>query len=269
MKKNGQLNDAFLLSRLQKFSKKLENKALRKLDLEIYVGAYSMDNLRRLLNLYSRQGYFKLEVSLSSEYFKMQQDHRDVQLRADVLEHFDPFGTSRRDPYGLETKADTLLSEKQIIEVVDKLPQNLVEQYLNFKLSEINLDKLNEYIKAHPMSVRHPAMFKGYKLYSHDGLIATDIDLTYLGEPFKMNPQYERVLLILLRNYDNWCDIDDFTEPVDGIFRDKSRKDIDASVRKTISAMHIQLRKVVGYDCVLNKATEGRWKLKLKSLPQS
>lgn len=269
MKKNRQLSDAFLLSRLQKFSTKVASKSLPKRDLEIYIGAYSMDNLRRWLNLYSRQGYFKIEVSLSSEYFKMQQDHCDIQLRADVLKHCDPFGALQRDPYGLTVKADMPLSETQIIEVIDKLPQDLAQQYLEFKFSKINVDKINEYLVANPIAAHHPTIFKGHKLFSHDGMVATDVGFTYNGDPFSLNPQYERVLLVLLRNYNNWCYLDDFTAPEDSIFRDKTHKDIDSSIRKTISATHLQLIDVVGYECIFNNPSLGSWKLKLKGIPKS
>lgn len=79
--------------------RRLENKTLSKHKLGRYFGTKSLEDLLLNLRKLRRDGYFNFEVMLSSEYFDREQAHRDVLLRTDVLEHYDPFSTMQRDTY--------------------------------------------------------------------------------------------------------------------------------------------------------------------------
>lgn len=236
---------------------RLENKVVPARELARYLDAKSPSELLLALRRLERESYLKFDVMLSGEYYKQGNAHTKLLLREDVLTHPDPFGVLQRDTYGLGVKSDAVLSEKEILEVMGKLPVDATERYLQLRLHSMDKEKLRELIKPAGADKDEYADRVEYK-----GLVADGAKITYYEEPIEMGFQQRQVLRLLLENQGEPCSKGDFTKNVD-IFTGDSYSSVDASLRNLIYEVRKKLKAVIGKNCIKNKPSEG-WYLELE-----
>lgn len=235
---------------------RLENKTKSARELARYVGAKSPSELLLTLRRLSREGYLKFEVMLSGEYYEQDSAHTKLLLRADVLTHPDPFGALQRDVYGLGVKSETVLSEKEILEVMGKLPIDVAERYLKLRLRSMDKEKLHGLIKSTGADKDEYA-----DRVEYNGLVADGAEITYYGEPIEMGFQHRQAVRLLLKKQGGLCSKGDFTKNVD-IFTGDSYSDIDATLRNLLYELRKKLTAVIGKNCIKNTPSEG-WYLKI------
>jgi len=178
----------------------VKNKLLSKRELDRYFTPGSLDELIFTLREYARIGYLRFEVILSSDYFKWEQAHRDVMLNADALLPIDPFFVAQKSTHGLypphdKAKSESPLSRAEINNVISKLPNDMAEKYLQFKLTDVDREKLRSIVAARPIvkdEDSEPLEYAGLRIY--------DTEVTYLDEPIKLAYKERHVLRVFMEN---------------------------------------------------------------------
>ncbi len=231
---------------------RLDNTVVSVNELDRYFGTKSLDELLQKLRQLAWDGYFELEVTLSTEYFAWQSSHRDLIYGNDIIPPFDYAYRSlrERDTHGLSISSVKPLTDEQISEVLQKLPANLANQYLRFKLWDVNSESLLELITSQ-QNIRGADPDEFYDRVEHNGLVADGSDITYKGKQVILGFQHRQVLRMLLEKKGKLCTKDEFTGNPD-IFTDDSYPNIKATLRKLISALRTELKPTVGINCIKN-----------------
>jgi hypothetical protein len=112
-----------------------------------YFDAHSLHALVLALWRHRRSGYFAYDVTLSAEYIDWEDTRRSVVLRTDVLEPIDPFGALKIGKYRLNHLYSKILNktpftDDEINEVIEKLPADMAERYLLFRITNIDQDSI-------------------------------------------------------------------------------------------------------------------------------
>ena len=245
---------------IYKYPYGLQNKIVSKHKVDRYFSAKSLDELIIGLHQYVREGYFKLDVTLSTEYLDWENKHQEILFQTDVLNHYDPFGVMQRGKYGLShLTTKTSLSRTEIAEVIEKLPNDMAELYLQFKLSEIDQKRLRDRVaETQSKNKRRTA----YDTLKYNGLEASGAEITYLKKPIDMGFQELQVARVFLENPEKLRYKDMFTTNRE-IFPGDLYPDVIETLGKLVPAVHKKLRKAVGKKCIFNKRKEG-WYLKIE-----
>lgn len=241
---------------------RLEDKAVSVNELARCFDTKSLDELLQKLQRLSWADYFKLEVSLSPEYFKWQSSHRELIFGNEIVESFDyAYRVMReRDTYGLSVSTVKPLTDEEISEVARKLPTEIANQYLRFKLQDISVEALLvELSKGHNMHNTDGDEF--YDRIEYKGLAADGSEITYKGKPVVMGFQHRQVLRMLLERQGKLCTKDELTDNQD-IFTKDDYPNLDTTLRKLIGAVRRVLTGTIGFNCIKNIPSEG-WYLEL------
>lgn len=236
--------------------RRLENKAVSAPELNRYFRTKSLDDLLLTLRRCKRDGYFVFETILSAEYEEWQHSRREVLLRTDGLKPVDPFGLLQRDTYGLGVEVNSPLSETQIIEVISKLPPEMAERYLRFKLHSIDESKLYELI-ASRVKAKSIDEDEFYDRVEYNGLVADGSEITYNGERIKMGFQHRQVVRVFIDKEGKACTLEDFTDHVAGVFTRGSYPNIHHTLRNLIYEVRNELKAVIGKDPISNSNSDG------------
>jgi hypothetical protein len=240
----------------------VKSKLLSKRELDRYFTKGSLDELIFTLREYARRGYLDFEVILSPDYFKWEQAHRDVMLNADALLPIEPFFVAQRTTHGLyppdKAKSASPLSRAEINNVIGKLPNDMAERYLQFKLTDVDREKLRSIVAPRPVvkdEDSEPLEYAGLRI---DG-----IDVTYLGEPIRLAYKERHLLRVFLEKEGGLVYPDDLLRDPEIISDTKDYKDPRARVSKLVSAVRLKLVEKVHQPCIINENKEG-WKLVIK-----
>ncbi|MBX6334738.1 hypothetical protein IRY61_05395 [Candidatus Saccharibacteria bacterium] len=244
----------------------LTNKIVSKRELARYFDTDTIDELLLALREGASRGYFDFQVLFSKEYLVWSAARQELLRRADTFDGDDKGYTAtlriERETYGLDglflrSGGDRQLNDAEIVAVTRKLPSDLVERYLRFKLSNIDKKKVYELV-ANQQKVRG-ADDEFYDRVEYNGLVADGTEITYNGEPITMSFQHRQVVRLLLKKRGELCYKDEFTDNVD-IFARANYPNPNKTLAKLVAAVHDELRAVVRKDCIVNVPKEG-WKL--------
>jgi hypothetical protein len=237
--------------------RRLEGKVLSGHELGRYLGTKSLDELLLTLHQLTREDYFKYEITLSKEYFDRQKAHRSVLYRRDVLVNAaNPFGVLDWDTNGISVKSEAPLSDAETIDVIRKLPDDMAERYLQFKLRNIGQEKLYKYVAAQQKA--HGADEDDfYDRVEHHGLVVNGSKVTYDGEPIKMGFQHRQALRVFIGKEGRVCSYDDFTDDVAGIFRRQNYRNINHTIRNLIYEIRIEIKTATNKNLIANSSSDG------------
>ena len=134
------------------FSKSLEGRAIDSDELNHYFATEHIDDLINALYGYEKGGYFKLDITLSTGYISRERTHARMIDRTDVNGSSDYILPKKN--YGLgkllpKVEAQASLTPVEVDYLIDKLPRDKVEQYLRFKLTDINKQKFQDELADH------------------------------------------------------------------------------------------------------------------------
>ncbi len=241
----------------------VKNKLLSKRELDRYFTAGSLDELIFVLREYARRGYLDFEITLSPDYFKWEQAHRDVMLNADALLPMEPFFIAQRTTHGLYAPDDKArdaspLSRTEINEVIRKLPNDMAEKYLRFKLTNINRERLSELVAPRPVQQDEdiePLKYAGLRIY--------DTEVTYLGEPIRLAYKERHLLRVFMENAENLLTASKFLRDPEIFNEGKDYINPQRYVSQLISSVRLKLVKIVKQPCIVNENKEG-WKLVIR-----
>ena len=266
MKSNLQQRDKAFLKKLVRPPRGLEKKVVAKYELDPFFDVISLEDLVYTLYEFARDGYFKYEVMLSSEYLEWEEARTHAMLDTSPLKPIDPFGALRQQKYrpailDHEIKTDTPLRAAEVSMVIRTLPAELAEQFLRFKLSEIDQKRLREIVAARPDASRRGAKVDNYFTFKHKGLVVSDTDTSYKGKSIPLARKQRELLKVFVSRPEVLLTTDDFTD-IPEIFDPKKTYDHPhETISKLISKTHQIVRPTVG-ECILNKPGEG-WYLKI------
>src|SRR5690606_32956957 len=94
-------------------------------------------------------------------------------------------------------EAGTSLAQQEVVDVMQKLPNNLAEKYLMFTLTNIDYEKTHELVITRPAS----------EVDEHDDriecndLIIDGAEVTYQGVPVHMQLRQRQALRLLMKNH--------------------------------------------------------------------
>lgn len=234
--------------------RRLENKEVSARDLSRYLGAKSLEDLLVTLRRLAYSDYFEYEVMLSEEYFDWQQAHRNVIFGNDIV---DDIGYAHKlDTYRLTVKAETPLSEEEVIDIVKKLPTDLAKQYFIFRLRDIDSEKL-----AKLFVVQHGSDDEFEDRVEYNGLIVDGVEVTYNGESVDgLGFQHRQALRLLAKKGGRLCFKDEFKGAEAGIFEHEPS---EHALRNLIYEVRKALRRVTSANCIKNTPGEG-WSLTIE-----
>lgn len=180
--------------------RRLENKVISVRELSRYLGTKSLDDLLLTLRRLAHEDYCGYDVTLCAEYFEWQRAHRDVIFENDILYPFDyTYKAMReRDTYGLSVKANKPLAEKEVAEIIQKLPPDLAEKHLRFKLTNIDQEKLYEFVMTQ-QKTSSTNKDEYYDRIKHNGLVVDGVEVTYNDEPVATSFQHRQTLRLLMK----------------------------------------------------------------------
>lgn len=245
---------------------KLESKTSSVYELERYFDVGSLEELIVALRKYSRDQYFEYEIILSPEYIAREDSRRTVLLRSDRLNPVDPFGVMQRDSNHLDAlypkiREGLALSEMEIIKVIENLPIDLARDYLQFRLKNIDTEKIRKSLLSEtPTDKKEDIEVLRYK-----GLTLTGANVEYLSTPIEIRAQLREILRVFLKNPNTLLTYDDFTDVLTDIFDpNKPSSNQRENLSKYISRLHTTLRSAdaVGKRCIFNEHKEG-WLLRI------
>lgn len=243
--------------------RRLSNKIVSANELNRYFDTKSVDELLQKLRLLVRDGYLEFEVSLSAEYFDWQKAHHNVVLNSDINYGADlGYGSLRkRDAYGLSINSPKPLQDEDVAEVIQKLPTHLTNQYMRFKLWDIDSERLLRLITKREKTNND----EYYDRVEYNGLVADGAEIRYRGETIKMSFRHRQVVRLLLNKQGGLCYRDEFTDRHASILKHPAAyyKNPNATLRKLIAEVHHELKVVIKKDCIENDPSEG-WCLKLE-----
>ncbi|MCA9332131.1 hypothetical protein KC968_04305 [Candidatus Saccharibacteria bacterium] len=240
--------------------RKIQNKAVSKYELDRYFQTNSIEQLVDILQQGERAGLFSFDVTISAEYLDWREARRKLlyppELGIDL-------GFAQPVPYGLYELSSKIknakpLNRMELKRVVTNIPHNTLEQYLRFRLYGIDYKKLHNEVNS---KIHHTDKDEDYDKLEYNGLMAMGAEITYLNEPIYMSFQHRQVVRLLLSKNGKLCTKDEFTENVD-IFTGDDYHDINATLRKLISAVRLELKTVIKNDCIKAIPEEG-WYLAL------
>lgn len=243
--------------------RRLNNRIVSAGVLNRYFDTKSVDELLQELRRLANDDYLEFEVSLSTEYFDWQNAHRNVILANDIN-----YGTNlgyesldKQDINGLSINSSRSLEYEEVVEVVRKLPLSIANQYLRFKLRNIDSER---FIKL--LTKRNEADDDAfYDRVEYNGLVVDGAEIWYRGEAIKMSFGHRQAVRLLVSKRGGLCYRDEFTDRHASIFKHPAAhyKDINATLRKLIGEIRKELAIVIKNDCIENEPGEG-WRLKLE-----
>ena len=259
-------HDKDFLKKLTRAPRGLEKKVVPKSELDPYFSVISLEDLVFTLHQFAQDSYFKYDVMLSNEYHAWEEARTHAMLDTSPLKPTDPFGALRRRKYRLaildrEIKTNTPLTAAETSTVIGTLPTDLAEQFLRFRLSEIDQKRLREVVAARPGSLRRGAKIDNYYVVGNKGLIVGIADVTYKRKLIDLTKQQRELLRVFVDrpgvklSYDVFYDNPEVYKP------GKTHKNPHETVSKLISKTHTILKQTVG-ECIFNKQEEG-WYLKI------
>ena len=265
MKSNLQHNEAFL-EKLIRAPRGLEKKVVSKYHLDPFFSVISLEDLVFTLHQFATSGYLKYEVILSHEYDDWEEARNRATLDTSPLIPIDPFGTLRRNKYRLaildrEVKTNTPLTTAEVSVVLRVLPANLAEQFLRFRLSNIDQKRLREIVSARPDTSSPKVKVDNYYVVRHKGLIVGISDVTYNRMRVPMTKQQRALLRAFVAQPSVTLSYDTLYDNPEIFKSDKTHEDPLETVSKLISATHKKLKPFVG-ECIFNKPEFG-WYLKI------
>lgn len=234
----------------------LEGKILTKAELGRYFDAPSLDAMLLDLRMYRRSGYLDFAVSISPDYFDWERARYELQMSADVLEPYDPFGALKRSPFGIYYKPDTPLSDTEIKDAVSKLPSDMAERYLRFKLHNIDLPQLKDALSAAPV----PS--EDIETLEYNGLAAHGSEITFHGATIAMPFQQRQLLRAFMSRPETLIAPDELIEDPDIFSPSRTYSDPYKTLSKLVAEVHTKLRQVIGSPCIFNEPKEG-WRLQV------
>jgi hypothetical protein len=142
----------FLFAQFALFSRSLDGRAIDRDELNHYFATEHIDDLINTLYGYEKGGYFKLDITLSTGYINRERAHASMIDRADINGSSDYILPKKN--YGLakllsKVEAQASLTPVEVDCLIDKLPRDKVEQYLRFKLTDINKQKFQDELADH------------------------------------------------------------------------------------------------------------------------
>lgn len=142
----------FLFVQFALFSKSLDGRAIDVDELNHYFATENIDDLVNTLYDYEKGGYFKLDITLRTGYINKERAHAKMIDRADVNGSSDYILPKKN--YGLgkllpKVEAQVSLTPVEVDYIIDKLSRAKVEQYLRFKLTDINKQKFQDELADH------------------------------------------------------------------------------------------------------------------------
>jgi hypothetical protein len=244
-----------------------QNKDLSKRELDRYFNVISLEDLVFTLYQFATRGYFKYEVTLSSEYLDWEEAHTHAMLDTSPLKPTDPFGALRQPKHhlailGREVKTDVPLSAAEISEVIRVLPTDMAERYLRFKLINIDQKKLRDVVAAQSELIHSADKDEDYTTLKYHGLVADGAEITYLGDPIQMGFQQRQLLRAFLERPEALLAPDVFTDNPEIFNPKKLYPKINQTLSKLISEVHRILQGAIGEECIFNTPSEG-WSLRI------
>ncbi len=254
-----------MITELLLFKKAFIKKPLLKSDLDRYMKTNSIQELYSSLCDYRQQKLFDFEVRLNLDYIAQEEALELLKLRS-IITPIGPRWAYRQNSHGLvgfyeNIKTGKALSEEAIIKVIEKLPSDLSERYLQFKLINVDWDGLRTYINNQIISKN----IKRYDKFSdskYKNLIISGTGVSYKGRPFFLRNGHMQALRILLDNGKSTSTYDDFLDSSSGVFKHKNLKKPERTLVKLISELRRELYPIIGYDCIANDYENG-WHLEL------
>lgn len=237
-------------------------------ELERHFRFKSLEELLLLLRKYSMNGYFNYSIFVSSEYLEWEAARKKVQNGMGVFEPVDPYGFMKhRNLHGLilpdsKIKNEQPLSDNEISEILQKLPIDMVERYLRFKLWDIDLASMAKlYIEDNNLITKYK-IEEDLGDVEYKGLAARGGSIYYLNNEIIMPFQERQISRIFIEKGGELCFPDDFTNKHASIFNRENYANLNGLLRRQIWEVHTKLRAEIGRDCIFNTPKEG-WSLKL------
>ncbi len=248
---------------LSKFPYGVENKVLSKDQLDPYFDAASLEALIFDLRQYERTGDLAFEITLSDEYLDWERARHDVVLNLDALKPVGLLVVSQTNPYSLNVpdskiKSKTPLLRNEVNEVVRRLPNDMAEKYLRFKLMRLDREKIRQVLASRSKKAPTGAG----EILKHNGLMIKGTEVTYLGQPIYLGFQQLQVLRVFMQKPDALRTKDTFKENPD-IFAGDDYPDLDNTLSKLVAATHTKLKKVIGKKSIYSVPSEG-WLLRIE-----
>lgn len=243
----------------------LENRSVRKHELDKYFINTSLEHLVRVLAHMRRIGCLDYEITLDKAYVEMLKNRDAVLTRSDVLVNAPkPLGDYVNDEYGLgslhrKISSSEPLSDSDVMLISSKLPSEMKENMLSFKLTNIDWEALEELISDYPAnSTEEDALDK----VEYNGLVVDGAVVSYKGKIINVGYQHRQVIRMLVEQQGGICTKDDFMDDYVGIFNRDNYANVEITLRKLISAVRNDLKTATGKDCITNIPSEG-WRLSL------
>jgi len=254
-----------MITELLLFKKTFIKKSLLKADLDRYMKTNLIQVLYSSLCDYRQQKLFDFEVRLSLDYIAQEDALEQLKLKS-IITPIGPRWVYQQNSHGLvglyeNIKTGNALSEKEIIKIIEKLPSDLSERYLQFKLINVDWDRLKAYINSQLISKN----IKRYDKFSdskYKNLTISGTKISYKGRPFFLRNGHMQALRILLNNGKSISTYDEFLEDSSGVFKHKNLKKPERTLVKLISELRKELYSIIGYDCIVNDYENG-WHLEL------
>lgn len=248
--------------KLKLMPESLEDKVLRKEDLDRYFSNTSIENLVLLLRSLRRSGCLNFEVTMDKQYLSLIKDRETLALRSDVLIPINRGFNITNDTYGLgrlhtKFKNEEPLSESDIVLVAESLPEDIALKYLGFKLFNIDWEAYEEAVTENPIEEK---LEDSYDRVEFNGLTVDGGQVSYRGREMQVSFQHRQVIRLLVSKQGGLCTRDDFLDDYWSIFNRQNYANIDATLRKLISAVRGELVHGTGKDLIVNEPNEG-WKL--------
>lgn len=238
--------------------RRLNNKVVSVNELNRYFGTKSVDGLLWKLQQLARDDYLKFEVSLDAEYFGWQKDHRNVIMSNDINNGTDLGYESllKRDTNGLRINSSKPLKSEELVEVIQKLPTNLINQYMRFRLWDIDPDGVMKSIGERQKADSD----EFYDRVEYNGLVVDGVEVTYDDKPISTAFQHRQALRLLIKKRGKLCFKDEFIDTDAGIFNEPPT---DHALRNLIYEVRVALRTVTDRAYIKNTPKEG-WSLKIE-----
>jgi hypothetical protein len=268
MKSGVKNSDDDWLQKLRKVPRGIQGKALTKQKLDQYFDVVSIEELRYLLYQFTMHGYLRHEVLLSSEYAKLGEARKNALQDTGIVRPPNIFLAGEPALYNLMSISgtpmpyDVRLSEGQIHQLLSTLPSDLLERYVQFKLTDVNQKKFREVIAARPaISKRTPKMDNHYTAGIKE-LVISGSEVTYNHRLIPMNRRQKEFLRMFLEKPEATPLSPERFINNSEIFKPAKIYDYPyATLSKLISETHKILKQTVGV-CIFRDAN-GNWYMQI------